>query len=404
MADHHALDLAAQNTFHHRAGMTGQTGSGGIRARVDHRGDMHTRVAQVRGGAQHVVRSPEDHRRLSGGHREPVEVGPHRPGHHHARTVVARQRHGPFRRARRQHGAARDDAPEGLLQPRARRMPLQGAIGALIVDAGHHGPRHHPHVRHRREARRNLGRPARAGLAADPGAFGIQPSARQEVLVGEDHVGPGLRRRPRRHKPRRPGSDHQQIAEGEGLVEAQVRDLLRQLSEPRRTPDHWFEHALPDPRRAHEGLVVEPRPEERGQPVVDLHHVKSDGRPGVLAARVEPLAQFHRRRPRVRLLPRAPAKRDQRVRLLASRRQDAARAVVLERPRHGTQTVRQQGGGQRVALHARVTVPVEPEAKLPVAVDQTAFRQSHRDTSATAKTSWVRVSRSTTSQAEQPFS
>ena len=108
---------------------------------------------------------------------------------------------------------------------------------------------------------------------------------------------------------------------------------------------------------------------------------------------------------RVRLAPRAGAQFDQRVRLLGARRENAARAMILERAPDQSHAVRHQGGRKRVAGKALERASVEAERQRPRAIDQAAAGKPMRaligvppaSANFTSLISWVRVLRVTTS-------
>ena len=175
-------------------------------AHVDERRDLDPRRRQVRRRPPAVVVRREHHgppRR----HRPAVQIRPHRPGQHHPRPVVPRKRHQPLDRARRQHRPLRDDPPEAPPRRPARlrhvlRHPLERPVGAAVVGPDHRRPRHHPHVRQRRQLRRHPRGPVGPRLPADLQPLGEEPPAGQEVLVRQDH--PRARHAPRPAPPSAP--------------------------------------------------------------------------------------------------------------------------------------------------------------------------------------------------------
>ena len=244
-----------------------------------------------------------------------------------------------------------------------------------------------------------------AGAAVHLAGFGQKPAAHAEILVRQDHVGAGTPRRQRRHEPGRPRPDHQNVAEGEGLFATVRTGIPRQPAQPRRAPDQRFIDLLPEGPGPHEGLVVETRSEEGRGKIVHRKQIELQRWPPVLAVRLQPVEDLLHGGAQVRLLPRAAAHGHQRVGLLAARRQDAARAVILEGPPHQPHAVGQQGRGQRVALEPLVPRPVEGEGNDPCSPQQAPARKPHpraSPTRAVAITSWVTVSRVTTSHAPQP--
>ena len=240
--------------------------------------------------------------------------------------------------------------------------------------------------------------------------FGIEPPAGARILVAQDHIGPGARRRQRRHQPCRPRPDHQQIAMGKDTFIAIFVVLHRQRPKARGAADQRLVKLFPEGARPHEGLVIEPRRQEGRGKIVDRQQVQLQRGPGILAARLQPLVQFLHRGADVRLLRAPLTDGHQRVGLFGPCRQHAARAVILEGARQQALPVGQQRRGQRIPGKAFVAVTVEAECDALVAVDLPALAQSHAAPPAASRastvpsTSWVTVLRVTTSQAPQPVS
>src|SRR5690606_12098415 len=126
------------------------------------------------------------------------------------------------------------------------------------------------------------------------------------------------------------------------------------------------------PRRPHEGLVVEAgRDEGRGQ-LVERADVPLQRRPGMLAGGLEPVEQFRDRGTGVGLAPGAGPELDQGIRLFRSRREEAARPVILEGAAEQALAVGEQRRRQRVAGMALEAPAVETEGQGPAAVDLAA--------------------------------
>ena len=233
-------------------------------------------------------------------------------------------------------------------------------------------------------------------------------------------------------EPSRSGPDDQHVAEREGLV---VSVGIRRMGGPAEAggaADHRLVELLPQSSRPHECLVVEARRENRRRQGVDREGVVFQRRPAILARRLKPLVQFGHGGTGVRLPARARTQFDEGVRLFRTGGEDAARAVVLERPGDEAHAVGQQRRGQGIALKTAVALAVEGEVQGAAPVDHAAGRgtkalpngrcrgggipkgeRGHatspvRRLSATSRAedtpviSWVRVSRSTTSQERQP--
>ena len=162
--------------------------------------------------------------------------------------------------------------------------------------------------------------------------------------------------RERRHQAGRPAADHQHVAMRECLL-VMVRDPPRRgAAEARGAADQRLVELLPELRRPHEGLVVEAGDEEAREPVVHRADVEAQRRPAVLARGDQPVVELGRGRARVRLAPRAGAQFDQRVRLFRACREDAARAVILERAADQLHAVGEQRRGERVARRSPNTL------------------------------------------------
>ena len=389
----------------------------GVVAAVDQGRNMHSGGHQVARRAMRVVGVAEDRQGPARHHAPAVQIGAHRAGGHDPGPVVVAEGHRALDGAGGQHRLLRDDPPEGLergaIAARAGMMahPFERAIGAAVIGTGHRGARHQAHVLHRRQFGDDLLGPGRAGPARHLQPLGQKPPAEAAVLLGQDHVGPGPPGAQRRHQTGRAGPDHQQIAERPGPLIAVRVALLRERAETGSASDHRLVELFPEGGRPHEGLVIEPRAEERRSQIVHRHHVETQRRPAVLALRLQPVIELLHGRARVRLLRRAAPDGDQSVRLLAAGGQDAPRAVILEGPPDQPDVVGQQRRGQRVAPEPLVEGAVECEAQRRPAVDQPASRQPHAAppraascASSVAAIAWVTVSRVTASQAPQPAS
>src|SRR5690606_27995953 len=102
---------------------------------------------------------------------------------------------------------------------------------------------------------------------------------------------------------------------------------------------------------------------------------------------------------------------DERIGLGRACRHDAARAVILEAAADEQPVIGKQCRGERIAGMARKARAVEGEAHGMAAVDEAAGSEAigghcapplSAAASLTAKTSWVKLSRSTTSQRRHP--
>src|SRR3954453_16030778 len=174
--------------------------------------------------------------------------------------------------------------------------------------------------------------------------------------------------------------------------------------------DQRLVQGFPEFRRPHEGLVVEARDQKWRKHIADRAEIAAQRRPVVLARRDEPIIKLRRGRARVRLAPGAGAQLDQRIRLLRTGRENAARTAIFERAARRRHTRRYQGGSERIAGKPREGLAVEAERARLRAIDQTALRQPVRtahglppaSANLTALISCVRGLRVTTSLAGQP--
>ena len=383
-----------------------------IRPRVDDRRHCHP-------GGHQIARHPP--RRIGiGKQRHPlprhyavaVEVAPHPRGHHDPRPVIILKRHAALQRPRRQHRMARHDPPETLArQVRTGRFvqanPLQRAVGAVVIGPGHRRPHHDPHVRQRLQFGHHRANPLRRRQPAHDPAIGQQPPADVVAFLRQNDIRPGPPGGQGRHQPGRPRADHQHIAERKSLLVIALVMLARQPPKPRRPPDQRLIQPLPERARPHEGLVVEPRAQERRQVIVYRHQVEPERPQPVLAPAVQPLEHLLHCRAHIRRLVLGTNHLDQRVRLLRPGGQNAPGPVIFERPTHQPHVIGQQRRGQRIALVARMIAPIKAEPHRFRAVNQPLAVNPHGRrpaTSSTAAMSCVTVLRVTTSHCAQPAS
>ena len=226
-----AATTSAPGRLRHGPGGTGAPGAG-----VDEGDDLDAGGGEVGRRAPAVVAGGEDGRPPRG-YRPAVEVGADRPGEHDPGAVVVREGERALDRAGAEDRAAGGDAPEALQGRLAAGGEVLGdalerAEGPAVVDAGHRRAQHHADVGEGGELRRGGRGPVRAGPAGDLQPLGVEPPAGQEVLVGEDDPRPGPPGGQRRHQAGGTGADHEEVAEGEGLL-AGVRGRASPESAPR---------------------------------------------------------------------------------------------------------------------------------------------------------------------------
>ena len=196
---------------------------------------------------------------------------------------------------------------------------------------------------------------------------------------------------------------------GEGFLVVIGVVLARQRAKARRAANDRLIELFPKGARPHEGLVIEPRAQEIREEIVDRKKVPGQRTHVVLAVGVEPVVDFLHRGANVRHLCRAAPDLDQGIGLFRARGQNTARAVILERPAHQPDARREQRRGERVALEAGISLPVEAECHRGRHIDPAftldphqAFPRLASAASSTRRMSWVVVSRSTTSQLVHP--
>jgi len=381
-------------------------------ARLDHRRQFDPRGQKIQRRRPAAVGGGEHHGLPAGRRRVTVEIGRDGARHHHARTVIAVEHQRPLDRAGRQDGSPRDDLPKPLarLVGRRRRGGLadlfQGAVFLAVIDPEHRCAPEQTHAE-RRQLRHRLAHPLDRRLAVDLLALAKQAPAHHRVFISDDHPQPRPRGDQGRRQTGRSSADHQDITEGVGaIVVVRVRGP-RKLAEARRPPDHRLVQPLPQLGRPHEGLVVEAGHEQRGRQLIHRHHVEGQAGPAVLAMRLKAFVQRHGRGACVGIRVDARADGHQRIRLLASGGQDAARPVVLERTADQTHVVGEKGRGQGVARESAQPASVERERQRFGAVNEATVREPAHGAQLRAsdapKISWLTVSRSTTSQLRQPW-
>ena len=395
----------------------------GIRAWVDHPGHADAGRMQIARGLARGIGIGKQRDALPRRHAIAVKVGADRTGHHDAGPVVVAKRKRAFQRARRQHGPPRHDPPETFArQVRLRRgmqaHALQRAEGAVVIGPRHRGACHATDVGKPAEFLKNARRPIGRRLARDLRGICQQAAAHARVLVRQNHIRPGPRRRQRGHQPGGAGTDHQQVTFRPGLFIDRDVTVARQAAQTGGAADHRLVQPFPEGARPHEGLVVEARTQKGGGQIVNRQQIMAQRRPAVLALRAEPFVDFLHRGADVGRLLIGFQHLDQRIRLFRSGGQHAARAVVLEAAANQFHPIRQQRRRQRVARMPGEGLPVKAKADGPAAVDQTLACNPHvaalcrgagfgavrSATRATSRISCVTVLRVISSQLAQPVS
>ena len=250
--------------------------------------------------------------------------------------------------------------------------PFDCADNIVIVVAEDRGTVKDCYVLQRLEFGHGLGGPFAAGFAADGKVFPVERTAGQRVFVDQDDAGIGRGCGERGGETGRTGTDDQNVAVLVTLFVGIRIGLGRRGSETRRAANHVFVDVSPERRRPHECLVVKTGRQQRRKQVVDRHDVETERRPAILAFGNQAVEQLDRGRARVGLLARPAAQFDDRVGLLRTGGQDAARPMVLEAAPDQVHAVGEQRRGQRVALVSLVGFAVEGETDRVVAIDMTA--------------------------------
>ena len=161
-------------------------------------------------------------------------------------------------------------------------------------------------------------------------AFRIEPPAGLEILIRDNDTNAATCCRQRSHEARRSRADHQDIAVCVRLVIVIGIFRVGAATETGSATNERLVHFLPEGRRPHESFVVKAGRKKAAREAVQRQDVETEARPAVLALGLKTVEQLHRRRARVGLAAGAGSQLDECVRLLAARRENAARAMILE--------------------------------------------------------------------------
>ena len=354
-----------------------------LRAQVRDRRDLDAALRELERRPVGAVGRRHDDRPRAGTHAKAAEVAPGGAGQHHARTVVAREHERLLDGARCEHDLACAHLPESFARASFRGVrkmvgePLdQPEVVMREVTEGRRA-RHHAHARVPGELRQAPGEPGVGHLAVDARRAAVeQRAARLRLLVGDDHASAARGGRERRGEPGRAGADDEHVAVREALRVAVRVGLRRRTAKARGAADQRLIERRPGRARPHERLVVEARREDRRQEIVRPPKIEAQVRPAVLRMRLEPVVELDLGRAQVRRLARRITMyRHERVRLLGTGGDDAARPVVLERAPDEMHAVGEQRRGQRVAGEALVGRAVEAEPERARPVDASALRR-----------------------------
>ena len=245
----------------------------------------------------------------------------------------------------------------------------------MVVVAVGGGAHEHPHLRHRRKLRLDLGDPIEGGPARDLAVLVQESAAELALLVGEDDTGAGASGRERGGEAGRSRPDHQHIAVRVEFLVAVGIGFARGRAEAGHPAD---EVLVAHPRRArpHEGLVVETGRDQAGDPAGPGAEVEADAGPAVLRGRAQAVVEFDLGGAGVGLGIGAGLELDDRVGLVRAGRHHAARAVVLEAAADQPDAVGQEGRRQGVPSDAGVGTAVIGEIERPAPIDAAAAGQA----------------------------
>ena len=397
------------------------------RARRRHRRRVRARVDDGAAGADRRV----GQRRLIGGivaggehhlaarhHRVATQVLERCVGQHDAGTVVVTEQQRPLDRAGREHERAGTHLPDAA----AVTAAFMQHRGVVVVETDRRRLRQHAGTARRQRCAEVL-RPARTRHTVDDGVAPQQGAADARALLDEQHAATGLQPGARGGESGCAAADDAEVdidvAQGAALRAAVRRDAAE--------AGHAADRPLIDmPVRPHEGLVVEGGRDEAREAVHHGEQVAPRAAKRVDRGERRAVDQGLERRTGVGLVARTRAQVEDGVGFLVVRAEQAARSVVLEAARDHRLAGGEQRGGERVAREAGVGTAVEAESERSAAVDLAAFGQAAQAAHArsvhgrsvhagrahvparsafmgmTAATSWVSVSRATTSQRPHP--
>lgn len=300
-----------------------------------------------------------------------IEIHARGRGQHDARTIVVREYHVALDRAVGEDDALGAQLPQTLARQVAARVcdMVGDAFGkadeVVVVVAESGGAGENLHIVHRLQAGNRFLRPLIAVETVDLDAtVEAQRTAGFGLLVTENDLGTGMSRSKGSRKTGNAGTHHQHVAMrvAAGIV-IRIR-FLRGDAETGGTADDRLVDMLPCRLRPHEGLVVEAGREEGRHQVVDAADIEGQRREAVLRFDDHAVEDFLHRGTHVRLLAGAVARNvDQRVRLFGTGRENAARAVILERAADQMDVVGDQRRGDSITLQRRVALAVEGEAR-----------------------------------------
>ena len=351
------LDAGRQGLLHQHTSRIGP--------RVRHRGDWPPHAVPIEGGAIGMVVAGEQQQPLPRRHGVAVHIGGDGACQHHAGQVVVGECEWALRGAGGQHHLFGADAMQALAW--AGRGAGAQVIGAafqrgdevVVVVAKRGGAGQQRDLGAGTQFAHGRGDPLDCRRSVDGFGHAEQAAAELVLLIDQHDPRIGPRRGEGGGDAGRAATDDQHVAMVVQPVVNVGVGAVRHRAQPGAAPQQGFP-APPQPRRPHEELVVEAgrqhRRESAGEPF----------RPAEGAARGhQAVVQFHLRGALVGDARGANAQVRDGVRLLGAAADHAAPSPILEAPRHGVHAVREQRGGERVALAAPQGTAVEGELQWP---------------------------------------
>ena len=233
---------------------------------------------------------------------------------------------------------------------------------AVVIDPCPHHAGAQGHVFHTLERGEGFIHELIHRLAIDLAAIHGRAAAPMGGLFHDQHVGTGFGRGFRRLKAGDAAADDGDVDKGIEMLVGVVVTAPGCFAETCRLADEGLVDVFPERAGMHEHLVVEARRQEAREELgVDLAHVEFEARPVVLAFDGEAVEELGRGGALVGLEAGALAHVEERVGLFHAGGDDAAGAVVLERPPDQHLVIGQQRRGERVARDPTEVLAVEGE-------------------------------------------
>ena len=301
---------------------------------------------------------------------EAAEIDERRVGRHHARPVVVGNGERPLDRAGGDDDALRPDAPERV---GARGAPLPGADEIVVVDS-ERGRRRQDASAGRFDRGADVFRPFAPVAAFDRSAAMDELAADVVMILDKEHDLAGPCGRARRGEAGRTRADDEQVAAGVDLRAFGRRAIVGVDDSEAGHGAHQRLERLP--ARPDEGLVVEARGHEGGEPVDQRGAIVRGGRRRIDRAHGKIVVERFGRGAEVRRRAAGARHIDDRVRLLGPGAPDSARPVIFEAAADDADAAGEQRRGDAVALEPDERLAVEGEGERLAAVDRAAFGEA----------------------------